>query len=188
LSQAETAIIRYVFLDIVDFSVNRTVEAQSEIITVLNNIVLNAIADQALPGESVLYLPTGDGICICIINQIYPYDIHMQISINILTRLEKHNNSEDDARRRFKLRIGINENQGNLIIDINGQKNVAGLGVNTAQRIMSAADPLQINVGESVYERLSQREAYNQRFRKRITEVKHGVIFTRDLDTFLVER
>lgn len=176
MNEAKTALIRYVYLDIVDFSINRTVEAQSEIIQVLNRIVIEAVGEQAVPSDSILYLPTGDGICICIINQIDPYDLHVQVSLGILRRLEKHNHSETDTRRRFKIRVGINENQDNLIVDINGQKNVAGLGINTSQRIMTLADPLQINVGESVYERLSQREAYSDMFRKRSSEVKHGLV------------
>lgn len=178
MSEAKTAIIRYIFMDIVDFSINRTVEAQSEIIEVLNNIVKDATSEQNLPDDSIIYLPTGDGICICLLNQIDPYDIHMRVSFGILKRLENHNQTEADARRRLKVRIGINENQDNIITDINNQKNVAGLGVNMAQRIMSIADPLQVNVGESVYERLSQREAYSQKFRKRTEEVKHGVKLT----------
>jgi class 3 adenylate cyclase len=174
VSDAKTAIIRYVFLDVVDFSLNRTVEAQSAIVQALNDIVKGAIGERALPSNSVIFLPTGDGICICLINLIDPYDIHMQIALDILKRLEEYNHSQADVRRKFKVRIGINENQDNLIIDINNQNNVAGLGINTAQRIMAVADPLQINVGVSVFERLSQRELYSQQFRKRNEEVKHG--------------
>lgn len=175
MHEAKTALIRYVFLDIVNFSIDRSVEAQSEIIQVLNQIVIEAVGEQAVPSDSILYFPTGDGICICMVNLIDPYDLHVHVALDILRRLEKHSHSESDVRRRFKIRVGINENQDNLIVDINGQRNVAGLGINAAQRIMSLADPLQINVGESVYERLSQREAYSNKFRKRCSEVKHGL-------------
>lgn len=46
----------------------------------------------------------------------------------------------------------------NIVFDINGHRNVAGAGVNLAQRIMSPADETQVLMGQPVYEVLMHRE------------------------------
>lgn len=75
--------------------------------------------------------------------------------------------------RRFHIRIGINENRDNLVTDVNGSKNVAGLGINEAQRIMDQADAGNILVGRTVYDRLRQREKYQKKFLGFEVTIKH---------------
>ena len=53
-----------------------------------------------------------------------------------------------------------------LITDINHRRNLAGRGINVAQRIMDFADGNQILVGYSVYDRLRSREKYVGCFRE----------------------
>jgi class 3 adenylate cyclase len=77
--------------------------------------------------------------------------------------------------RKFNIRVGINENIDNLIIDINGNKNISGAGINHASRIEGQADPAQILVGNSVYEKLVQREKYMKAFNSYTALVKHGL-------------
>ncbi|MBN1520315.1 MAG: hypothetical protein JW923_09520 [Spirochaetales bacterium] len=173
--EVKTALVKYVFLDIVSYSIDRTVEAQVEIIGVLNRLVLKAVSGYKISAKNVIYLPNGDGICICLINTIDPYDLHIRIAIDIMTLLKEHNEREEDPKRQFKLRIGINENHDCLIVDINGRNNVAGAGINMAQRIMNMADGNQIMVGQSVYEKIVQREPYFGKFRPVVKEIKHGI-------------
>ena len=75
--------------------------------------------------------------------------------------------------RKFQVRIGINANTDNLIIDINGNKNIAGAGITEAQRIMDQGNGGNIFVGRSVYEHLRQREWYLGKFRKSSAIIKH---------------
>ena len=77
--------------------------------------------------------------------------------------------------RKFEVRIGINENVDNLITDINGNRNVAGAGINMAQRVMSQADAGQLLVGKIVYETLTYRERYMQAFRSYVARIKGGI-------------
>src|SRR5438876_10940737 len=109
-------------------------------------------------GKTRLFIPTGDGLCIALINTEgrYRYDIHMLVALNILESLEDYNRSQPDEMRRFHVRIGINSNEDNLINDINARPNLAGAGISLASRIMDKADGSQILVGESVFERLQQ--------------------------------
>lgn len=170
-----TALVKYIFLDIVRFSHERTIEAQTEIIKSLNSIVLETAQEFRIPKSGLLYLPTGDGICICLINVIDPFDVHILIAFKLLERLAHYNLAQSDERRKFKIRIGINENHDNIVIDINGKRNVAGAGINTAQRIMDMADGNQIYVGQSVYEKLVQRDQYYDNFIKVPKQIKHNV-------------
>lgn len=176
--EAKTALVKYIFLDVVNYSHKRSVEAQTEIINILNRIVKETIEPFNLNRENLIFLPTGDGICICIINTIDPYDIHLQIAITILQKLDICNNQQDDEKRKFNIRIGINENQDNIITDINENTNVAGAGINYAQRIMGMANDNQIFVGQSVYDKLVQREKYNDKFYSITQIIKHNIPYT----------
>lgn len=173
--EVRTALVKYIFLDIVKYSHDRTVEAQVQIIEVLNKLVLQAIAPHKINPKSMIYLPTGDGLCICLINIIDPYDLHIKIAQDLLRLLNEYNASERDPKRKFNIRIGINENYDSLVVDINGRNNVAGAGINFAQRIMNMAEDNQIIVGQSVYEKLVQRELYFERFIAKSSETKHKV-------------
>lgn len=171
-----TALIKYIYLDIVKFSQGRTVEAQSDIINTMNRIVLAVLKDFSVQDDQCILLPTGDGICIALINKIDIYDIHLKISLKILENLLEYNKSQEDSKRKFRIRIGINENYDNLITDINNRKNVAGAGINNAQRIMDSAGESQIFVGESVWDKLVQREIYFDKFIKYEKIIKHNIV------------
>lgn len=175
MSETVTKSAKYIFLDIVGFTHNRSVEAQTELITALNSIVLEAVSKHNIDAEGHILLPTGDGICLVLLSIEDPYDIHIQIALSIIEGIEKHNATAADEQRNFEIRVGINSNVDNLITDINGNRNIAGAGVNLAQRVMSAADGNQILVGQPVFDMLSQRERYMHAFRPYIAVVKHGL-------------
>jgi class 3 adenylate cyclase len=171
---AEAALVRYVYIDIVDFTRERSVEAQSEIITALGQLVNQAIGQLLSEPRNVLFLPTGDGLCICLINLIQPFDLDIQIALAVLQQLHQRNQKVSDPSRRFAVRIGINENQDNLITDIRGSVNVVGLGINMAQRVMSVAGPSRLLLGPAVAQRLQQRELYRHWLRPVQAIIKHG--------------
>ena len=180
MNEAKVAMIRYIFLDVVGFTLNRTVEAQTQIIATLNRVVREASESicagiEASSNQGLIYLPSGDGVCICLVNQLDPFDNHLRLSLRILELLHALNKAERREACRFELRIGINENQDNLVIDINGDGGVAGAGINMAQRVMSLAGGSQIYVSQSVYEQLNQREAYHGSFREQEKMIKHGL-------------
>lgn len=169
---------KYVFLDVVGYT-TRSVEAQSIIIAALNTIVRDAVASSATQSSardgSIIYIPVGDGICIALLGGRQPYDIHINIANEIVRRLVGlHNKREPHKAHRFEVRIGINEKSDNVVRDINRRRNVAGGGINNAQRIMSVADGNQILVSRAVYDNLRDHAAYRKSFREYEAEVKHG--------------
>jgi class 3 adenylate cyclase len=201
--EALTVPTKHVFIDVVDFSRDRSVEAQSYIVEFLNKIVLLSLEKLAITEEQRLLLPTGDGMCISLLNLIDPYDIHMILALSIIKYIDHFQGadieeinektadrdkvtrvlvSDEEAylkrikMREFTVRVGIETNVDNLVIDINGRQNIAGAGINMAQRIMGLADGNQILVSETVYKELSQREKYMRAFRSLPpSQVKHGI-------------
>lgn len=162
-------VAKYVFVDIVGFSL-KTVQGQRQAIATLNRIVREAVAHEGVRDRSRLLLPTGDGVCVALLNVTTP-SIHVRIAMEILRRLDEH--SAQAGSNAFQLRVGVNSGTDHLIDDINGRPNVAGTAINLAQRIMSSADPNQIMAGRPVYDDLAGDEDYADWFREHDAVVKH---------------
>ena len=186
MGKAKTALIKYIFLDIIGFTNNRSVEAQTDLIGYLNSMVTESLEKHNLStkgniapeshGQTIL-IPTGDGICIALIDVGHEYDIHLRVALDILALIDKHNSETSDDMRKFEVRIGLNENVDNLVTDINGNQNVAGMGISMAQRTMSQADGSQILVAQATYGTLFAREQYMKSFRMYKAKAKHGIEF-----------
>ncbi len=97
--EAVTIPAKYVFLDVVDFSRDRSVEAQSYIVQALNKIVLISLRKNSIPDEKRLLLPTGDGICIALLNITEPYDIHIQLALSIVKYIDRFQGSSHATSR-----------------------------------------------------------------------------------------
>ncbi len=173
--KVQTVKAKHIFIDIVSYTHERCVEAQTELISFLNDFVRTALEEKKIKPEEVIFIPTGDGMCISLLNVLTPYDIHMQIALSILKKIYVHNNTEKEEMLKFEIRIGINENTDNLIIDINGHKNISGSGINEASRIEGLCDSSQILVGDSVFKELVPRKKYMKSFKAYTTQVKHGL-------------
>ena len=174
MNPVRPALVRYVYFDVVDFSKGRSIEAQTEILISLNQTISQSVASIVDLSDQTIFLPTGDGVCVCLVNLIHPLDLDFRIALETLNRLCMLKRSTVDLTRKYDVRVGLNENQDNLILDVRGSANVVGLGINMAQRIMSVAAPARLMLGHSVFERLSQREAYRSWIRPAPAIVKHG--------------
>lgn len=170
---------KYIFLDVVGFTRHdRKVEAQADIVKQLNEIVSETIKEKAVLENKRIFIPTGDGMCIALLGVENPADIHIQIALSILDRLNEYNTSIDNETRRFQVRIGIEANTDTLVVDINNQQNIAGAGISMASRIMNLADENQILVGDGVYNVLKHRERYASAFMAFNAIVKHDTRIT----------
>jgi hypothetical protein len=175
MAEAQLISAKYIFLDIVGYSVGRSVEAQTEIISILNELVRRSVKQFNPPEDQIIYLPTGDGICIALLAVESPYDVHIQIPLEILRGLDEYNRSTADEMRKFQVRIGVNANVDNVVTDVNGRRNVSGAGINMAQRVMNFGNGNQLLVGESVFETLRHREKYMSSFTSFTATAKHGI-------------
>lgn len=136
-AEAVTVDAKYVFADVVGFTRGRSVEAQSDIVGYLNGVVRHALLGNGVPEGKCILLPTGDGLCVALLPyEGSPYDVHVRVALSLLRGAHEHNEDTKDEMRRFEVRIGLNANTDNLVTDINGNRNVAGAGINMAQRVM----------------------------------------------------
>jgi hypothetical protein len=173
-ASAKTALAKYVFIDVVSFTQDRSVEAQVDIIGAINRIAYEGAIKCTGKKTGTIFLPTGDGVCIAMVDPNFSYDVHIVLSLEILKNIASYNKLTKDKTRRFSVRVGIAENVDNLITDINGKRNVAGAGINTAQRVMTLADGGMILASANVYESLRHREKYLFSFMRFNGQVKHG--------------
>lgn len=167
--------MKHIYIDVVGYTSNRSVEAQVNIIAKLNELVRLTTKDMGIENDKILYIPTGDGMCISLINIEIPYDIHVLYALKLLDKINSFNQGEAEEEEKFKIRIGINANCDNLILDINGTKNIAGAGINIASRVMSYADENQILLGKQVHEVLSCRKQYMNKLFEYKVVLKHGI-------------
>jgi hypothetical protein len=181
-NEAQEVLATYVFLDVVDFS-KCGVATQAGIVERLKTVVLSAIPPEykLTPRKDLLFLHTGDGICIVLLKHDLMVEAPLIIALNILKQLAEPAQPPEPPCPALQVRIGIHVNRDNLLSDINEQRNVAGAGINMAQRIMSAADGNQILLSHSIHDLLASREDFmpaDQFFRPYHVTVKHGVPVT----------
>jgi len=175
LMASQITLVRYIFIDVVGFTLGRSVEAQVRIMETLNRSVRQSVAAFEIESGKLIYLPTGDGVCICLLDQSAPLDFDIKLAIMMLETVHALWLAETEEECRFAIRVGLNENHDNIVFDIGGQRrNFVGMGVNHAQRLMSLAAPFQLLMGPSVYQRLSQRRTYRPYLYPLHGIVKHG--------------
>src|SRR5919206_908239 len=151
MRRAERIFAKYVCLDIVKFTHERSEDAQIKIFYALNEIVNSSLEEHHVPQEKDkrLCLPTGDGMCIVFINNNEP-DIHLRVALSILKGVAEHNSTAERKELEFEVRVGVNSHTDNLVTDVTGHDNIVGIGINTAFRIMDLADGKQILAGQAV--------------------------------------
>ena len=154
------------FMDLVSYSMMSMVE-QRERIQKLSEIVRStAEYKRAQQANQVISLPTGDGMALVFFQNPMAA---VQCAIEVARALKIHS--------ELKLRMGVNSGPVMRIADINVNSNVAGGGINMAQRVMDVGDSGHILVSKSVSDVLSQ---YSSEWSKTLqdlgeAEVKHGV-------------
>src|SRR3990172_1315807 len=119
---------KYVFTDIVGFARNRDIDAQVGILLALTEIVQSAVDKWVPQDDSRIFLPTGDGFCIAILDYKTIADPEMRIALELLQRIATRNaNATNNPRFELHVRIGINQGLDRLIRDINGRWNLVGI-------------------------------------------------------------
>jgi len=123
------------------------------------------------PKGDVIALPTGDGM---LLNFLVPApDIHLRAAVDLLRRWAP---TGGETGETAGLKIGLNTDVDAWGLDINGQRNVVGNGVNIAQRIMDLGRPGQILMHDRVRSDLSQSLDYSSKLSFRGNfRVKHDL-------------
>ncbi len=175
MSTSRTMPVKHIFLDIVGYTHNRSVEAQQEIIESLYEIVKDAVEELQIEPSKIIYLPTGDGVCISLVDIEAYYDVSIKLATNLLLKIYNYNNNTNDQQRKYQVRVGLSTNTDNIVTDINRNQNITGAGINMAQRVMNVGDGGHILISENVFETLRYREKYMKSFRGYSVIVKHNI-------------
>src|SRR5438105_1565294 len=153
------------FIDIAGYS-KLLVKQQSELLGELNEIVsgTNEFREADSAGK-LIRLPTGDGMAL--VFRTDP-EAPTQCAMEIARALKSH--------PAIQLRMGIHSGPVNEVVDVNQRANIAGAGINMAQRVMDCGDAGHILLSKHVAEDLEQDDRWRPLLHDLGTcEVKHGV-------------
>ena len=162
--EIELEIAHVLFLDIVGYS-KLSVNEQHARVDELNGIVrLSEQFQKAEAANRILKIPTGDGMALVFYKSPEePAQCAFEIS-----RALKDN-------QRLQVRMGIHSGPVSGVVDVNERTNVAGAGINLAQRVMDCGDAGHILLSHHVAEDLAEYERWRPFLHDIGTfEVKHG--------------
>src|SRR5437762_9615237 len=158
-------IAHVLFIDIVAYS-KMASDDQRAAIEELNQIVQSTDEFRKEESENrLLKLATGDGMALIFYHSPEdPVECALEISRAIK---EEHSN--------LRLRMGVHSGPVSGVVDVSGRANVAGAGINTAQRVMECGDADHILLSKRVAEDLEQFKHWRTHlYHIGECEVKHG--------------
>src|SRR5438105_2331364 len=142
-SEVKFEIGHVLFIDIVGYS-KLLINEQSEQIQKLKEIVRGTEQVRIAEAEGkLLRLPTGDGGALVFRNSS---EAPVLCALEIAKALKEH--------PELRVRMGIHSGPVNEITDLNAQANIAGAGINMAQRVMDCGDAGHILLSKHVAEDL----------------------------------
>jgi len=165
-TQLRLEIAHVLFMDIVGYS-KLLIDEQSEALQELNQIVHKTDAVRAAEAAGqLIFLPTGDGMALVFTGSVEePVECALQIS----QRLR--------AQPSLPVRMGIHSGPVHHVSDVNQRENIAGAGINIAQRVMDCGDAGHILLSKRVADDLAQYRRWQPYLHDLGDfEVKHGVV------------
>src|SRR5437764_3570249 len=152
------------FIDIVGYS-QLLIEDQKERLRQLTKIVLDSAQVRHSTDEQLVRLPTGDGMALVFRHSA---EEPARCALEIAEALRKH--------PELPVRMGIHSGPVSEVKDVSGRTNIAGAGINMAQRVMDCGDAGHILLSQHVADDLIQYRQWAPRLRDLgDCEVKHGV-------------
>jgi TolB-like protein/Tfp pilus assembly protein PilF len=163
--EIQLEIAHVLFIDIVGYSKLSISEQHAEV-EELNQIVRASEQFQKAESASrLLKIPTGDGMALVFYTSP---EAPAQCAVEISRALKEH--------PRLHLRMGIHSGPVSGIVDVNERANLAGAGINMAQRVMDCGDAGHILLSKHVAEDLEEFERWRALLHDLGgLEVKHGV-------------
>src|SRR5438093_2946905 len=164
-SDVKLQIGHVLFIDIVGYS-KLLITEQSELLQKLKEIVWGTEQFRLAQAEGkLLRLPTGDGGALVFRNDP---EAPVLCAMEISKELKRH--------PELQVRMGIHSGPVNEITDLNAQANIAGAGINIAQRVMDCDDSGHILLSKHVADDLEQYPQWRSHLHDLgECEVKHGV-------------
>src|SRR5437763_547389 len=170
-------IAHVLFIDVVGYS-QLLVNEQRELLQHLNQLVRKTPQfRKSERGGKLIRIPSGDGMALVFFQRPEePVQCALEIARTV----------RNDPRVR--LRMGVHSGPVDQIEDVNDRSNVAGVGINIAQRVMDCGDAGHILVSKRVADDLAQDSLWQPLLHDLgEIEVKHGLklgivnLYTSDL-------
>jgi len=163
--EIELEIAHVLFTDIVGYS-KLPIHQQRSVVECLNEIVRGTDEFQAAETAGrLIKIPTGDGITLVF---YHSPEAPVECALEISRALKQH--------PELQLRMGIHSGPVSGVIDATGKANVAGPGINIAQRVMDCGDAGHILLSKHVAEDLEEYPHWQPHLHELgECEVKHGV-------------
>src|SRR3989440_946676 len=164
-SRLHLEIAHVLFLDVVGYS-RLLVNEQREVVQQLNEIVrATPQFQQSSAGGKLIRIATGDGMAL-VFFQSPEEPVHC--AMEIAKTLKNH--------PTIRLRMGVHSGPVDQLKDVNNQTNVAGVGINIAQRVMDCGDAGHILISKRVADDLAQDRVWQPLLHDLgEIELKHGV-------------
>src|ERR1700745_3498367 len=162
--EIQLEIAHVLFIDIVGYS-KLSINEQHAAVEQLNQIVRGSEQFQRAEAASrLLKIPTGDGMSLVFYTSP---EAPAQCAVEICSALKEH--------PRLQLRMGIHSGPVSGVVDVNERANLAGAGINMAQRVMDCGDAGHILVSKHVAEDLEEYQKWRPLLHDLGScEVKHG--------------
>src|SRR5258707_2365841 len=158
-------IAHVLFMDVVGYS-KLLVNEQREVVEQLNQTVRKTpqFRKSSLAGK-LIRIPSGDGMAL-VFFQSPEEPVHCAMEIARALKNHPH----------IRLRMGVHSGPVDQIKDVNDRLNVAGAGINFAQRVMDCGDAGHILISKRVADDLAQDSLWQPLLHEvGEIEVKHGV-------------
>jgi len=163
--EIQLEIAHVLFIDIVGYS-KLSINEQNAAVDELTQIVrATEQFRRADASERLIKIATGDGMALVFYTSP---EAPVQCAVEISRALKEH--------PRLQLRMGIHSGPVSWVADVNERANLAGAGINIAQRIMDCGDAGHILLSKHVAEDLEEYEQWRPLLHDLgACEVKHGV-------------
>src|SRR5436305_2621761 len=163
--EIQLEIAHVLFTDIVGYS-KLPIHQQRGVVERLNEIVPGTDEFQAAEKpRRLIKIPTGDGITLVF---YHSPEEPVECALEVSRALKKY--------PELQLRMGVHSGPVSGIIDATGKANVAGAGINIAQRVMDCGDAGHILLSKHVAEDLEEYPHWEPHLHELgECEVKHGV-------------
>src|ERR1700720_529402 len=162
--EIQPQIAHVLFIDIVGYS-KLLINEQRRLLELLNQIV--RATEQFRKAEAnarLITIPTGDGMALVFYNTP---EAPVECALEISRAVKQH--------PELKLRMGVHSGPVSGVIDVSGRANIAGAGINIAQRVMDCGDAEHILLSKHVAEDLEQLGHWKKHLHDLgEAEVKHG--------------
>src|SRR5438552_18893905 len=153
------------FIDVVGYS-KLLVNEQREVVQELNQLVRKTPQFRKSDAAGKLIrIQTGDGMAL-VFFQSPEEPVHCAMEIAKALKSHPH----------VRLRMGVHSGPVDQLTDVNNQTNVAGVGINIAQRVMDCGDPGHILISKRVADDLAQDRVWQPLLHDLgEIELKHGL-------------